>query len=83
MRAPYIEISGSLLTGDNRGGAEGTDPAVDRVERWQFLVESVEANGVRFCMWVGTSYEDAILDAEELADQFGWPVIDLVLRGHT
>jgi len=43
-----------------------------------FVVEAVGVDGTREALWLGTSYQDAIWQAESLSDEFG-PVHDLVL----
>jgi hypothetical protein len=46
-----------------------------------FLVDLIEADGCRCGMWDGTDYSTAIIEAEELARDFGCNVVDRVVSG--
>jgi hypothetical protein len=51
------------------------------IGRRLFLVDLIEADGCRCGMWDGTDYSKAIVEAEELALEFGCGVIDRVADG--
>ncbi|SER50156.1 hypothetical protein SAMN04490244_101279 [Tranquillimonas rosea] len=45
----------------------------------EFYVMVIETEGASICLWHGTSYERAILEAERGREDFG-PVIDQVIE---
>lgn len=44
---------------------------------WRYFLRYVEANGCECCMGDCASYYRAILDAQELANDAGVPIVDL------
>ena len=83
MTGPHVEITGGIITAESYSDARGTRPVFDAIGEWRFFVESVEADGLRTCMWSGPSYEAAIIEAEEMGAEYGEPVVDLVVAGKT
>ena len=81
MTMPHVEIAGGIVTVESYSDERGTRPMFDAIGEWRFFVESVEADGLRTCMWSGPSYGAAILEAEEMAAEYDEPVVDLVMAG--
>jgi hypothetical protein len=80
MTTPRIEIHSGTVTGCTVTDAKGTRPVLVPVHR-RFYVDVVEADGTSIGMWDGTSYDEAIRCADELAKDFGGTLVDLVVSG--
>ena len=83
MTECHVEITGGIVTAESYSDARGTSPVFNAIGEWRFFVDSVEADGGRICMWSGPSYEAAILEAEEMAAEYGEQVVDLVMASRT
>jgi len=83
MTECHVEITGGIVTAESYSDARGTRPVFNAIGEWRFFVDSVEADGGRICMWSGPSYEAAILEAEEMAAEYGEQVVDLVMASRT
>lgn len=66
--ASRIEITGGIVT----------DSAAMR-----FFLSLIDSEGGEAVLWDGPSYSEAILEAEECADDWGVHVVDRVIEGGT
>lgn len=80
--ADRVEISNGIQTEPSRTvGQFGTTLDYANVGRMMFCVEVVDVQGSRLVAYFGTSYEQAIVDAEESARDWGVTVHDNVTPG--
>ena len=62
--------------------AGGRRPDYSQVGDLTFIVEAIELDGGRLCLWTGLRYDDAIRQADRHSRGFGLiPVVDLVAEG--
>jgi hypothetical protein len=67
----HIEIDGGRLASSVRHDRAGPHPDYSRIGEFVFFVDIVEADGGRFGLWDGLSYDDAIRTAEVASREFG------------
>lgn len=82
LTASHIELT--MVTHDRPAIVySNRDPVIDYsiVGETRFYVDVVEADGGFIPMWDGSSYEQAIIEAEELAKSFNVAVEDRVVVG--
>lgn len=64
MMGERIDIDGGLLTAEMLLSCRGPYATSEHIGQYRFFVTFIEPDRV-FCMWDGSSYEDAIVFAEK------------------
>jgi hypothetical protein len=83
-----VEIDGGILTAERlqsrTGPNAGPCASAEHVGSPRFFVSVLTADdGRRWCLWDGSSYDQAIVFSERIRSKFGIsaPVVDLVAGG--
>jgi hypothetical protein len=77
----HVEIHGGIVSSATITNANGTRPDWSNVGQYRFFVDLIEPDGGRAGMWNGSSYDDAIREAEAMGHENSIPVHDLVVGG--
>lgn len=74
----YVEIHGGAVSSATITDALGTRPDVSTVGQFRFFVDLIEPDGGRIGMWDGSTYDDAIREAQAMGRESGIPIHDLI-----